>query len=53
MDAAVRNVVALGIPLEEALGAAATVPARLAGREGTVRGVVVLDDRLEVVRTIR
>jgi N-acetylglucosamine-6-phosphate deacetylase len=59
MDAAVRRLHAHGPPLEEALAAASTVPARLAGRlelatlePGTPADVVVLDDRLEVVRTL-
>jgi N-acetylglucosamine-6-phosphate deacetylase len=50
MDAGVRNVVELGLSLEDALHAAAALPASIARRP--VRGVVVLDDRLEVVRTI-
>jgi N-acetylglucosamine-6-phosphate deacetylase len=50
MAEAVRNAHALGIPLEEVLDAAITVPARLAGT--TPRGVVVLDDRLEVQRVL-
>ena len=56
---AVRNVHALGIPLEEALGAAAAVPARIAGRPdlgrlapGAPADVVVLDDNLEIVRVL-
>src|SRR5215207_9762059 len=56
---AVRNVHALGIPLEEALGAAAAVPARIAGRPdlgrlapGAPADVVVLDDNLEIVRIL-
>jgi len=59
MDAAVRRLHALGAPLEEALAAASAVPAALAGRPelgslapGTPADVVVLDDRLEVVRTL-
>ena len=59
MDAAVRRLHALGAPLGEALAAASTVPAALAGRPelgtlapGTPADVVVLDDRLEVVRTL-
>ncbi len=59
MDAAVRHVHALGIPLAEALAAASSVPARIAGRPGlgdlapgSPADVVVLDDRLEVVRTL-
>jgi N-acetylglucosamine-6-phosphate deacetylase len=56
---AVRNVHALGIPLAEALTAAATVPARIAGRPdlgrlvpGAPADVVVLDDNLEIVRVL-
>ena len=56
---AVRNVVALGIPLEEALTAAAAVPAGIAGRPdlgrlapGAPADVVVLDDRLEITRVL-
>jgi N-acetylglucosamine-6-phosphate deacetylase len=59
MDAAVRHVHALGVPLAEALAAAACVPARIAGHPelgtlepGTPADVVVLDDRLEVARTL-
>jgi N-acetylglucosamine-6-phosphate deacetylase len=59
MDAAVRHVHALGVPLAEALAAAACVPARIARRPelgtlepGTPADVVVLDDRLEVARTL-
>lgn len=53
---AVRNLHALGIPFEEAVGAATTVPARILGRSdigvlepGGRADVVVLDDRLEIV----
>ncbi|HET7309769.1 MAG TPA: N-acetylglucosamine-6-phosphate deacetylase [Mycobacteriales bacterium] len=60
MDKAVRNLVELGIPLEEAVRAATTVPARLHGREdiatlrpGTTADVVVLDDALVPLRTLR
>jgi N-acetylglucosamine-6-phosphate deacetylase len=56
---AVRNVHALGVPLEEALAAAAEVPARIAGRPdlgrlvpGAPADVVVLDDNLEIVRVL-
>jgi N-acetylglucosamine-6-phosphate deacetylase len=56
---AVRNVHALGIPLEEALAAASEVPARIAGRRdigrlapGAPADVVVLDDNLEIVRVL-
>jgi N-acetylglucosamine-6-phosphate deacetylase len=55
MDAAVRHVVQLGVPLAEALGAASSVPARILGRGdigclrvGSRADVVILDDRLEV-----
>jgi N-acetylglucosamine-6-phosphate deacetylase len=55
----VRNLVALGAPLESALAAASEVPARIAGRPdlgtlepGSVADVVVLDDRLEIVRVL-
>jgi N-acetylglucosamine-6-phosphate deacetylase len=56
---AVRNLVALGAPLAAALAAAAQVPARIAGRPelgtlqpGSAADIVVLDDRLEVVRVL-
>jgi N-acetylglucosamine-6-phosphate deacetylase len=59
MDRAVRNLVAAGIPVAEAVGAATRAPALLIGRHelGSLRpggpaDVVVLDDRLEVVRTL-
>jgi N-acetylglucosamine-6-phosphate deacetylase len=59
MIEAVRNLHALGAELEEALAAASTVPARIAGREdlgrlavGAPADVVVLDDRLEVQRAL-
>jgi N-acetylglucosamine-6-phosphate deacetylase len=59
MDRAVRNLVSLGIPLVEALGAASTTPATLVGRPelgtlapGTPADVAVLDDDLRVTRTI-
>jgi N-acetylglucosamine-6-phosphate deacetylase len=52
---AVRNLHALGVPFEQAVGAATVVPARFLGREdvGTLEpggpaDVVVLDDRLEI-----
>ena len=54
---AIRNLHALGVPFEEAVGAATTVPARILGRSdvgvlevGGRSDVVVLDDRLELVR---
>ena len=56
---AVRNLHGLGVPLEEALTAAAAVPARIAGRPdlgrlvpGAPADVVVLDDDLEIVRVL-
>jgi N-acetylglucosamine-6-phosphate deacetylase len=59
MIEAVRNLHALGAPLEDALSAAASVPARIAGRAdlgrlapGSPADVVVLDDRLEVRRVL-
>jgi N-acetylglucosamine-6-phosphate deacetylase len=59
MIEAVRNLVALGAPLAEALAAATQIPARIAGRPelGTLRpgsaaDIVILDDRLEVVRVL-
>ena len=55
----VRNLMALGVPLPDALQAAAAIPARIAGRAdlgrlvpGSRADVVVLDDRTEVVRVI-
>lgn len=60
MDAAVRNLVALGVPLTEAVAAATAVPARIAGRDDVGRlrvggpaDVVVLDAALEVRRVLR
>jgi N-acetylglucosamine-6-phosphate deacetylase len=59
MIEAVRNLVSLGAPVAAALAAATQVPARIAGRPelGTLRpgsaaDVVILDDRLEVVRVL-
>jgi N-acetylglucosamine-6-phosphate deacetylase len=56
---AVRNLHALGISLEDAVGAATTVPARIVGRAdlgtlepGGAADVVVLDDRLEIVNVL-
>jgi N-acetylglucosamine-6-phosphate deacetylase len=56
---AVRNLHALGIPLEDAIGAATSVPARILGRPdlgvlepGGPADVVVLDDRLEILRVV-
>ena len=52
---AVRNLHALGVPFEAAVGAATEVPARLLGRSdvgvlepGAPADVVILDDRLEI-----
>jgi N-acetylglucosamine-6-phosphate deacetylase len=52
---AVRNLHAIGAPLEQALEAASTVPARILGLDdigsigvGRPADVVVLDDNLEV-----
>ncbi|HEU0336509.1 MAG TPA: N-acetylglucosamine-6-phosphate deacetylase [Gaiellaceae bacterium] len=59
MVEAIRNVHRLGVPLEEAVLAASAVPARLLGEPGLGRlevglpaDVVVLDDSLEIVRTV-
>lgn len=59
MPQAVRNLVAAGAPLEQALEAASTVPARILGIPylgrlfpGGPADVTVIDDRLEVVRAI-
>ena len=59
MAQAVRNLAELGVPLERALEAASTVPARVLGRAdigrlvpGGPADVVVIDDGLEVVQTI-
>jgi N-acetylglucosamine-6-phosphate deacetylase len=56
---AVRNLHALGIPFEDAVGAATTVPARIVGRPdlgtlepGGAADIVVLDDRLEIVNVL-
>jgi N-acetylglucosamine-6-phosphate deacetylase len=52
---AVRNLHALGVPFEQAVGAATEVPARFLARgdvgflePGALADVVVLDDRLEI-----
>jgi N-acetylglucosamine-6-phosphate deacetylase len=57
---AVRNLYALGVSFEDAVGAATTVPARLLGRSdvgvlevGGRADVVVLDDRLELISATR
>jgi N-acetylglucosamine-6-phosphate deacetylase len=59
LDAVLRRVHALGIPLEAALGAVTTVPGRLARRgelgvlrPGGAADLAVLDDRLEVQRVL-
>ena len=59
MPQAVRNLVEIGVPLEEALAAASAVPARVLGRidvgrlvPGSAADIVVFDDGLEVVQTI-
>jgi N-acetylglucosamine-6-phosphate deacetylase len=59
MIEAVRNLVALGAPIEAALTAATEVPARIAGRPqlgtiepGAAADVVVLDEGLEIARVI-
>jgi N-acetylglucosamine-6-phosphate deacetylase len=56
---AVRNLVALGAPVDAALSAATAVPARIAGRPelgtlapGSGADVVVLDDSLEILRVL-
>jgi N-acetylglucosamine-6-phosphate deacetylase len=56
---AIRNVHALGISFEDAVGAATAVPARILGRTdvgvlepGSPADVVVLDDRLEIVNVL-
>jgi N-acetylglucosamine-6-phosphate deacetylase len=56
---AVRNLRALGVPFEDAIGAATAVPARIIGRPdvgvlepGGPADVVVLDDRLEIQRVL-
>ena len=61
MDQAIRNLVGLGLPLEQVVAAATTTPARALGRHGRRLGrlavgrradVAVLDDALEVVRVL-
>jgi N-acetylglucosamine-6-phosphate deacetylase len=56
---AVRNLVSLGASVEDALAAATSVPAQIAGRPdlgtlapGSAADVVVLDDELEIVRVL-
>jgi N-acetylglucosamine-6-phosphate deacetylase len=57
---AVRRLVALGVPLVEAIDAGSRVPARILGRHdvgslarGTRADIVVLDDDLRVTRVVR
>jgi N-acetylglucosamine-6-phosphate deacetylase len=59
MDEAVRNLVGAGAPLEAAVHAASTAPARLLGREdlgvlrvGAPAHLTVLDEALGVTRTL-
>jgi N-acetylglucosamine-6-phosphate deacetylase len=59
MVEAVRNLHELGVELGDALAAASTVPARVAGRPdlgrlavGAPADVVILDDRLDVERVL-
>ena len=57
MDRCVRNVISLGIDPIDALGAASTTPARVAGVDarlapGSPADVVVLDEGWQVVRTL-
>jgi len=59
LDRGVRNLVDLGVPVAEAVHAATAAPARLLGatelgtlREGGAADSAVLDDRLEVTRTL-
>jgi N-acetylglucosamine-6-phosphate deacetylase len=59
MAEAARNLIELGAALEEAVNAATSVPARIAGRDdvgrlavGRAADVAVLDDALEVERVI-
>jgi N-acetylglucosamine-6-phosphate deacetylase len=56
---AVRNLHALGVPIEHAVSAATSVPAQLLGRtdagvldEGSPADLVVLDDRLKIVAVL-
>jgi N-acetylglucosamine-6-phosphate deacetylase len=57
---AVRNLHELGVPLAESVAAASEIPARVLGRSdvgslrpGAPADVIVLDDRLELVRVLR
>jgi N-acetylglucosamine-6-phosphate deacetylase len=59
MIEAVRNLVGLGVPLEQAVDAASAVPARVLGLEGIGRlapgnpaDIVVLNDALEIDRVV-
>jgi N-acetylglucosamine-6-phosphate deacetylase len=59
MIQSIRNLVALGAPLDAALSAASEVPARIASRDdvghlepGARADVVVLDDRIEIQRVL-
>jgi len=59
MIEAIRNLHAIGAPLEDAIGAATSTPARLLGEsrvgrlaEGLPADIVVLDDRLEITRVL-
>ena len=59
MIEAVRNLHALGVPLEDALGAATSTPARVLGDRslgrigiGLPADLVVLDDQLEIERVL-
>ena len=59
MDAAVRNLVACGVALSDAVHAASTAPARLLDRDdlgvlrpGVMANIAVLNDELEVERTV-
>jgi N-acetylglucosamine-6-phosphate deacetylase len=59
MIQAVRNLHALGISFEDAVGAATEVPARIVGRSdlgtlepGGAADIVVLDDRLDIVNVL-
>jgi N-acetylglucosamine-6-phosphate deacetylase len=59
MDRAVRNLLSLGIPVESAVAAATSTPARLIGRPelgtlrpGTPADVAVVDEGYTVVRTL-
>jgi N-acetylglucosamine-6-phosphate deacetylase len=56
---AVRNVHELGIPLEDAIGAATAVPAGILGRTdvgvlepGSPADIVVIDDRIDIVHVL-